>query len=115
MTTTLAYSKGPAAFPDPAQGKLGLKLTSGRAGCNVKSVTAGSLADKQGVQAGDVIVAVNSRPTRSVAEFKGVMAALRGDAAGDLKLQVQRGGFRKGVSVGAQLVTVTLRQASADV
>jgi S1-C subfamily serine protease len=68
---------------DPAPG-------SGQVGAQVASVTAGGAADQAGLQSGDVVVAVDGRSVRSVAELA---TRLYGDPPGaELRVTVERGG-----------------------
>lgn len=55
---------------------LGLKLQDcGERGVRVYKVVAGSLADTGGLRTSDLLVRVNNRPTRSLAEFRKVVSS----------------------------------------
>jgi len=78
--------KSSPAAPDAAQSKLGLGVTdlpqgapAGLHGVLIQSVKPGSFADEINLTSaqGFVIVSVNKRPIRNVAEFRPIIAALK--------------------------------------
>ncbi|HEX6319237.1 MAG TPA: DegQ family serine endoprotease [Burkholderiales bacterium] len=82
-----------ASGPVEQQGKLGVTVRPGGEGIVVES--AQGPAAKAGVRAGDVILGVNGKPVKSVAELKAAI-----DGAGEhVALLVQRGGARMYVPV----------------
>lgn len=87
---------------NPDRGMLGLVLMPTEKGLKVAGVTPGSAAEKAGVQAGDVIVAVDGKPVRS---GKGAPAAgmLHGLKVGQrVALGLDRGGKARTIRVTAQ-------------
>ncbi len=83
-------------YPMPAPETLGLTLAPDQA-ATVQAVTAGGLADKAGVKAGDEIVSLAGQPLVSVADFAWVLHR-SGDSASH-ELVVWRAGEEKQLTV----------------
>ncbi len=78
----------PAAKPPPP--RLGVRLEQQGDAVRLAEVVPGSLAERTGLQAGDLVVAVAGKPLKKVGEL---IAAVRAQPAGTwLPLQVERGG-----------------------
>lgn len=87
---------------NPNRGMLGLVMMPGEKGLNVVGVTPGSAAEKAGIKAGDLIVAVDGKP---VAKGKGErpMGALHDLKVGQkVKLKLENDGKVRRVQVTAQ-------------
>jgi uncharacterized iron-regulated protein len=77
----------PAAKPPPP--RLGVQLEQQGDAVRLAAVVAGSLAERTGLQAGDLVVAAAGKPLKKVGEL---IAAVRAQPAGTwLPLQVRRG------------------------
>jgi len=71
---------------------IGFKVRDGDAnGVVVYRVSPGEAAERAGVRTGDVIIYVNNRPSRSIAEFRQVI----NNSTGPISLQVRRRGVQK--------------------
>ena len=87
------------------RGYLGVATSPGAGGVTVASVTAGGPAEGAGVQAGDVIKAIDGQ---AVSSSDDVAAAIQDHHPGDqVKLELQRGGQ-------TQTLTVTLAERPAS-
>ena len=88
----------PAGLPEP--GYLGL-ITDDRQeagkGVRVMEAVAGGPADKGGLQAGDLIVAINGKPVQRMEDFAAIASTTPG--GGVLDFQVQRAGAEQKFSV----------------
>jgi S1-C subfamily serine protease len=79
----------PATPPSPDRPRLGVALERGASGVAVREVVRGSIAERAGVRAGDVLMQVAGR---AVAETDDVVAAVQRQAPGTwLPLTVKRG------------------------
>jgi uncharacterized iron-regulated protein len=79
----------PATLPTPDRPRLGVALDKGANGVAVREVLRGSIAERAGVRAGDVLTQVAGR---AVAETEDVVAAVQRQAPGTwLPLTVKRG------------------------
>lgn len=71
---------------------IGFKVRDGDAnGVVVYRVAPGEAAERAGLRTGDVIIYVNNRPSRNLAEFRSVLSA----SSGPVQLQVRRRGAQK--------------------
>jgi hypothetical protein len=89
----------------PPHALIGVQLGRSRseAGARVREVSPGGPAQRAGVRAGDLIVAVNGKDVRGLRPARQVVALLRGVRPGDeVHLRVLRGGKTRDFTVVAQ-------------
>lgn len=100
-TATSAPPSNPSPTPAFARAQpwMGLTATSSgtQSGALVTQVTPGGPADQAGLQAGDVILAVNAQPITGPADIGGVIDAL--PTGSEVLLQIDRGGQLSTVGV----------------
>jgi predicted metalloprotease with PDZ domain len=92
-------------FAGPPHGLIGVQLgrSRGEAGASVREVSPGGPAQRAGVRAGDLIVAVNGKDVRGRRPARRVVALLRSVRPGDaVRLRVLRGGKTRDFTVTAQ-------------
>lgn len=92
-----AFVLPPGAAAKPPPPRLGVQLAQEGDAVRLAAVVPGSLAERTGLQAGDLVVAAAGKPLKKVDEL---IAAVRAQPAGTwLPLEVQRGGARQEVLV----------------
>lgn len=87
-----APARNPLGLSTDLDKSIGFKVRDGDAnGVVVYRVTPGEAAERAGVRNGDVIIYVNNRPSRNLAEFRSVLNG----SGGPVLLQVRRRGVQK--------------------
>jgi Do/DeqQ family serine protease len=81
-----------AHFGEVRRGRLGIQMQDlpGRDGAALAQVQPASPAEKAGLRAGDIVVAVNGRPVRGAAELRAQLGVI--PAGETIELRIQRGG-----------------------